>query len=66
LAAVMLLLYRRGGAWHVPLTQRPAKLVRHGGQISLPGGRIEPGETPDAAARFWGRCRSGTFMQAII
>jgi 8-oxo-dGTP pyrophosphatase MutT (NUDIX family) len=50
-AAVMLLLFRRDGRWRVPLTQRPAGLVRHGGQISLPGGRIEPGETVDAAAR---------------
>ncbi|MEX2315520.1 MAG: CoA pyrophosphatase [Pirellulales bacterium] len=50
-AAVMVLLFRRGGRWHVPLTQRPAALLRHGGQISLPGGRIEPGEPSEAAAR---------------
>jgi len=50
-AAVLLLLFRRHGRWHVPLTQRPAALVRHGGQISLPGGRIEPGEGSDQAAR---------------
>jgi 8-oxo-dGTP pyrophosphatase MutT (NUDIX family) len=34
----------------LPITQRPASLVRHGGQISLPGGRIERGETAEAAA----------------
>ncbi|HEY7687647.1 MAG TPA: CoA pyrophosphatase, partial [Dongiaceae bacterium] len=50
-AAVMLLLFQRGGRWHIPLTQRPAALVRHGGQISLPGGHIEPGESSDRAAR---------------
>jgi 8-oxo-dGTP pyrophosphatase MutT (NUDIX family) len=49
-AAVVLLLFRRDGQWHVPLTQRPANLLRHGGQISLPGGRIEVGESSEAAA----------------
>jgi 8-oxo-dGTP pyrophosphatase MutT (NUDIX family) len=47
----MLLLFHRDGRWHVPLTQRPANLLRHGGQISLPGGRIEPNETAELAAR---------------
>jgi 8-oxo-dGTP pyrophosphatase MutT (NUDIX family) len=51
-AAVVVLLFRRGGRWHVPLTQRPSTLLRHGGQISLPGGTIEPGESSaEAAAR---------------
>jgi 8-oxo-dGTP pyrophosphatase MutT (NUDIX family) len=51
-AAVVALLFRRSGRWHIPLTVRHAALVRHGGQISLPGGAIEPGESAaDAAAR---------------
>jgi 8-oxo-dGTP pyrophosphatase MutT (NUDIX family) len=51
-AAVILLLFRRDGHWHLPLTERPATLTHHGGQISLPGGAIEPGESPrDAALR---------------
>jgi 8-oxo-dGTP pyrophosphatase MutT (NUDIX family) len=50
-AAVMLLLFQRGRRWHVPITKRPAALTRHGGQISLPGGRIEPGETSSSAAQ---------------
>ncbi len=57
-AAVMLLLFRHehaaGGAgrWHLPLTERPATLARHGGQISLPGGSVDPGEASrDAAMR---------------
>ncbi len=51
-AAVMLLLFRRAGRWHLPLTERPATLARHAGQISLPGGSLESGESSlDAAAR---------------
>jgi 8-oxo-dGTP pyrophosphatase MutT (NUDIX family) len=51
-AAVILLLFPRDGRWHLPLTQRPATLTHHGGQISLPGGAIEPGESSrDAALR---------------
>lgn len=55
-AAVLMLLFRRdhpaGGArrWHLPLTERPPTLVHHGGQISLPGGAVDPGETSSAAA----------------
>ncbi len=36
--------------WIVPLTRRPHALRHHGGQICFPGGRIEAGETPTAAA----------------
>jgi 8-oxo-dGTP pyrophosphatase MutT (NUDIX family) len=35
---------------HVVLTVRAHSLDRHGGQVSLPGGVIEPGETPEQAA----------------
>jgi 8-oxo-dGTP pyrophosphatase MutT (NUDIX family) len=49
-AAVMLLLLRRHGRWHLPITERPSSLLRHGGQMSLPGGTVEPGETVDQAA----------------
>ena len=48
-AAVMLLVFQRGGRWHVPVTERPAAL-RHGGQISLPGGTVDLGETSEQAA----------------
>ncbi|MCR0982985.1 CoA pyrophosphatase [Roseomonas populi] len=34
----------------VLLTQRAATLSSHAGQVAFPGGRIEPGETPEAAA----------------
>jgi 8-oxo-dGTP pyrophosphatase MutT (NUDIX family) len=32
------------------LTRRPGGLRRHAGQWALPGGRLDPGETPEAAA----------------
>src|SRR6478752_2070003 len=44
-AAVMLLLFRRNETWNLPLTERPTTLARHAGQISLPGGAVEEGET---------------------
>jgi 8-oxo-dGTP pyrophosphatase MutT (NUDIX family) len=51
-AAVMLLLFQRDGRWHLPLTERPATLVHHGGQICLPGGAVDEGESSsDAATR---------------
>ncbi len=49
-AAVLILLYPHEDQWHLPLTLRPAHLPDHGGQVSLPGGVIEPGETSQAAA----------------
>ncbi|NIP86230.1 MAG: NUDIX domain-containing protein, partial [Planctomycetales bacterium] len=44
-------LYPAGGGWSLPLTLRPADLRPHGGQISLPGGVVELGETSEQAAR---------------
>ncbi len=41
--------HRQEDAWF-PLTLRPRALKHHGGQISLPGGRVEPGETVVSAA----------------
>lgn len=49
-AAVVMLLYRQERRWHLPLTLRPATLSSHAGQIGLPGGVIEPGETSAQAA----------------
>ena len=49
-AAVLLLLYPHQGQWHLPLMLRPAHLAAHAGQVSLPGGAVEPGETLAQAA----------------
>lgn len=49
-AAVLVLLYRCEDSWQIPLTLRPKSLPDHGGQICLPGGAIEPGETAQEAA----------------
>lgn len=43
-AAVLLPLIHRAEGWYVLLTKRPETMPRHPGQISFPGGRIEPGE----------------------
>lgn len=49
-AAGLLLLIPLDSLAHVVLTVRAGTLGRHGGQISLPGGVIEPGETFEQAA----------------
>jgi 8-oxo-dGTP pyrophosphatase MutT (NUDIX family) len=49
-AAVLLLLYPHEGQWTLPLTLRPTHLAAHAGQVSLPGGAVEPGETTAQAA----------------
>ncbi len=49
-AAGLLLVFPHGDRAHVVLTERGHTLERHGGQISLPGGAIEPGETFERAA----------------
>lgn len=50
-AAVALLLCWDGREWSLPLTVRSASLTRHGGQVSLPGGLVEVGESVREAAR---------------
>ena len=49
-AAVLILLYMHEGHWHLPLTLRPSHMAEHAGQVSLPGGAVEPGETEAEAA----------------
>lgn len=49
-AAALLLLYERDGVPVFPLTVRHHGLAKHAGQVSLPGGAIDPGESVDAAA----------------
>lgn len=50
-AAALLLLYPVNGQVHVVLTVRAGRLPQHSGQVSLPGGAVEPGETVEEAAR---------------
>ena len=50
LAAALLLVYPHAGGAAVPLTIRHRDLARHAGQISLPGGATDPGETLIEAA----------------
>jgi 8-oxo-dGTP pyrophosphatase MutT (NUDIX family) len=52
-AAVAVALYQDPqGEWMIPLTLRPTRLKHHGGQVCLPGGRVERGEQiRDAAVR---------------
>jgi 8-oxo-dGTP pyrophosphatase MutT (NUDIX family) len=49
-AAGLLLLFPLQGHAHIVLTLRADTLGRHSGQISLPGGVIEPGEAYEEAA----------------
>ena len=49
-AANLLVLDDAGGGPRLLLTRRPLHMRRHAGQLSFPGGRLEPGEDPLAAA----------------
>lgn len=49
-AVALVLTPEAAGRVAVVLTRRAAGLRRHGGQWALPGGRLDPGETPEAAA----------------
>lgn len=44
-AGVLILLYRHHGEWHFPLMKRVEDGLTHSGQISLPGGSQEAGES---------------------
>lgn len=50
LAAVTILVYPVDDTPYLALTRRHEQLRSHGGQISFPGGSIDAGETPAAAA----------------
>jgi 8-oxo-dGTP pyrophosphatase MutT (NUDIX family) len=48
--AVLLALFEEDGAARLVLERRSADLRRHRGEVALPGGRVDPGEAPIAAA----------------
>ena len=49
-AAVTFVLYRQAGRWMVPFVRRRADLRDHPGQVALPGGGVETGESAWEAA----------------
>jgi 8-oxo-dGTP pyrophosphatase MutT (NUDIX family) len=50
-AAVVFILYRQAGLWMVPFVRRRADLRDHPGQVALPGGSVEEGESAWEAAQ---------------
>ncbi|MEM1298197.1 MAG: CoA pyrophosphatase [Pseudomonadota bacterium] len=46
--AIVVAIVRGGPA--ILMTQRPDRMGRHAGQYALPGGKVDPGETAEAAA----------------
>ena len=50
-AAVAFVLYRQAGVWTVPFVRRRADLRDHPGQVALPGGSVEGGESAWVAAQ---------------
>ena len=50
-AAVAFVLYRVNGRWMVPFVRRRADLRDHPGQVALPGGGVQQGESAWAAAQ---------------
>jgi len=49
-AAVLVPIVWHAGAPGIVLTRRSDRLAAHPGQVAFPGGRLEPGETAEAAA----------------
>ncbi len=49
-AAVLAVLFEEGGEARLVFTRRSASLRAHRGEVSFPGGRLDPGEEPGAAA----------------
>jgi 8-oxo-dGTP pyrophosphatase MutT (NUDIX family) len=50
LSAVLVALFEEAGEVHVVLTRRSFDLAHHRGEVALPGGRAEEGESPLATA----------------
>ena len=49
-AAVLVPLILDGGAWHLLFTRRTENVETHRGQVSFPGGRIEPADADAVSA----------------
>src|SRR5262245_36580408 len=49
-AAVLVVLEPAASGWSIPAMVRPETMKDHAGQVALPGGLIEPEETPPTTA----------------
>ena len=49
-AAILVPLLRSAGHWHVLMTKRAEHLAHHAGQISFPGGKVEPDDDGPVSA----------------
>ena len=49
-AAILVPLLRSAGHWHVLMTKRARNLEHHAGQISFPGGKVEPDDDGPVSA----------------
>jgi 8-oxo-dGTP pyrophosphatase MutT (NUDIX family) len=63
--SVLILLYPVGKEIHFPLTQRAEYTGAHSGQISLPGGKAEPGEKIEDTALREGEEEIGIRLEQI-
>lgn len=67
-SVIIAMIPQSNNEWSIPLTLRPAQMADHGGQVSLPGGRAESGESVwRTACREFGEelgC-STEYMQAL-
>jgi 8-oxo-dGTP pyrophosphatase MutT (NUDIX family) len=63
--SVLILLYENNGVVHFPLIKRPTYTGTHSGQVSLPGGKVEPDEDIFQAALREGQEEIGVIQEDI-
>jgi 8-oxo-dGTP pyrophosphatase MutT (NUDIX family) len=64
--SVLIMLYEEGGVIKFPLIKRPEYPGAHSGQISLPGGKAEQGESPIETALREGEEEIGIKREEVI